>query len=67
MCYMFPENEFCDQVSFLQIDVFGRITVSFSTLKALGRSSVKRPLKNFILYFSNLFEPGIDFSKTTLN
>lgn len=65
MCYRFSGNEFCDQISFLVIDVFGRITVSFNILKALGRPGIKRHFKNLILYFPNLY--GIDFSKTALN
>lgn len=66
MCYMFSKNEFCGQISFLN-NVFGRVTVSFSIWKALGRSVIKRLLKNLIRYFPNLFENRINFAETTLN
>lgn len=46
--------------------MFGIITVSFNTLKAVGKPVIKRLFKNLIQYFPNLFEHGISISETTL-
>ena len=40
--------------------------MSFSIWRVLGTPAVKRPFKNLIQYFPNLFEHGVDFSDNYL-